>query len=287
MDISKFAFALFACLSLSACASTSPGYKEPSPEELVKRQARSVHLCYGNVTTNYVSAATATVTVRKSAPGTYFAVLVWDGGYCGVQDFGENSRAVIFSVWDPVDPTDLSAQPDAVKEAHRAKVLYSDPAMDVARFGGEGSGARTMAGFSWQDNSPIRFKVEAAPDGADRTVFTCYLQDASSGTAWYKLASISTMHRPGADKGLTNVYSFIEDFCRNYKSAKQARVAEFSNVAVLSENNWIPMTRAFFSGDNTPSANVDAGKVAATGAFFLATGGETENKTTPLWQIIE
>lgn len=287
MEIPKLVFAFVACLSLGACASTSESHKTPSPEELVKRQARSVHLCYGSITTNVISAATATVTVRKSATGTYFAALVWDGGYCGIQDLGGDSRAVIFSVWDPVDPRDFSAAPDAVKEAHRAKVLYADPNMDVARFGGEGSGARTMAGFSWRENSPVRFRVEASPDGEDRTVFTCYLQDVASGPTWYKLASISTMHRPGSSTGLTNIYSFIEDFYRNYESAKQARKAEFSELAVLSEGQWIPVTRAYFSGDDTPSTNIDAGKIAETGAFFLATGGETENKTTALWQIVE
>jgi hypothetical protein len=42
------------------------------------------------------------------------------------------------------------------------------------------------------------------------------------------------------------------------------------------------MLNAKFTGDGTPSTNIDAGPIP--NGFFLQTGGDTENKTTKLWQ---
>ena len=285
MFVKKTVVAISACIALMACASQN---KQLSPEELVKRQARSVHLYYADCPKTGVTSAVSTVTVRKSYPGTYFAALVWDTGYCGIQDLADGARVVIFSVWDPVDPFDFSARPENVQEDLRAKVLYADPLMDVARFGGEGTGARTMAGFGWKEGQGVSFKVDSEEDGEMRTKYTCYVRMADGSTGdWYKLATISTIRRKGIAKGLTTLYSFVEDFRRNYESAKHDRRAEFSDIFLFYDGNWHKAEIAYFSADNTPSTNIDAGRVPETGAFFLATGGATTNATTQLWQRIE
>lgn len=282
--IKKAVVAFFACLALTACAAKPD---QPSPEELVKRQARSVHLYYADFPRTGVTSATATVTVRQSHPGSYFAALVWDTGYCGIQDLPGGDHVVIFSVWDPVDPYDFSAKADSVSEDIRAKVLYADPLMDVARFGGEGTGARTMAGFAWKEGQGVSFKVDSEDDGETRTKFTCYVKMAGDTGDWYKLATISTIRRKGIEKGITTLYSFVEDFHRNYESAKHSRRAEFSDVGAFYDGAWHSLKVAYFSADNTPSTNIDAGKMPDTGAFFLATGGDTKNETTALWGRIE
>ena len=280
MLMKKAVVAVSACLTLTACAAR---HAEPTPEELVKRQARSVHLFYADCPKTGVDSAIATVTVRKSYPGSYFAALVWDTGYCGIQDLPGGDRVVIFSVWDPVDPFDFSAKPESVKEDLRAKVLYADPLMDVARFGGEGSGARTMAGFGWKEDQGVSFKVDGEPDGETRTKYTCYVKMADGSTGdWYKLATISTIRGKSEVKGITTLYSFVEDFRRNYVSAKNDRRAEFSDVCVFFDGQWHKVDVAYFSADGTPSKNIDAGKIPETGAFFLATGGETQNVTTQI-----
>lgn len=281
-DFGKLVLAALCGILLTACVS--------SPEDLAARQARSVHLYYGNDPDGLISAAAATVTVRESYDGSYFAALVWDAGYCGIQDHIDGTRAIIFSVWDPVDPYDFTAKPDEVEEYLRAKIVYSAPEMSVDRFGGEGSGVRTMAGFAWRENKPFRFKVECEPYGDNRMLYTCYVKDGEDGGFdWFKLASISTVRHPerGAVGGLGTLNSFVEDFMRNGESAKQARRAEFSDVEVFYQGEWHQLTRAMFTGDSTPSLNVDAGKIPETGAFFLATGGATTNATTELWQFIE
>lgn len=292
MDLRKLALAAFCGALLTACVSKEVGGagENLSPEELAARQARSVHLYYGNDPDGIISVAAATVTVRETYNGSYFAVLVWDGGYCGIQDHLEGAHTIIFSVWDPVDPSDYAATPDTVDEDIRAKIVYSAPELSVDRFGGEGSGVRTIAGFDWRENHPIRFMVVSEPYGEDRTLFTCYIKDMEDGGFdWFKLASISTMRHPehGDKNSLGTLYSFVEDFMRDGESAKHSRRAEFSDIEVFYEGAWHPLTRAVFTGDTTPSMNVDAGKIPETGAFFLATGGATTNATTELWQIID
>lgn len=292
VNFKKLAVAALSSIALTACVSDS-GFgpdADLSQEELVARQARSVHLFYGNDPLGIVSAAAATVTVRESYPGSYYAVLVWDGGYCGIQDHLEGTRAVIFSVWDPVDPSDSTVTTDTLSEDLRAQIVYADPVMDQNRFGGEGSGARTMAGFDWREGRPVRFRVECEPYGENRTLFTCYMKDeGEGGFDWHKLASIATIRRSEHENfhGLGSLYSFVEDFMRDGESAKHARRAEFSNVEAFYDGEWHPITSAVFSGDATPSTNIDAGKIPETGAFFLATGGATTNVTTELWQSIE
>lgn len=274
--------------ALAACASTgaNKSFSDLAGENLAKRQARSVHLFYLTNPSNRIDAAAVSVIVRESHPGTYFAVIGWDGGYCGIQEHVNGEHVLIFSVWDPVDPHDYSAREESVKEDIRAKILFVDPRMDVARFSGEGSGARTMAGCNWEKDVPIRFMVECAEDGADRVAYTCYLYDTSFAGGWRKIASISTLRNPGGVVGLTSLHSFVEDFRRDYESATLARRAEFADVQVMSEGKWQYVNRARFSADSTPSKNIDAGKVGEA-SFFLATGGVTQNSHTPLWGFLE
>ena len=284
------------CLAIVALAAMSPlksdakgGADADTPEETAKRQARSVHLRYISFPIG-VTGAAVTVTPREVSPGTYFCAIGWNCGYCGFQELWGGERTVIFSVWDPGDPHDYEAKPENVKEEHRARVIYSDPLMDVARFGGEGTGARTMAGYDWMNDMPVRLRVTSEPDGTNRTAFTCWLQEESSEGGWHKLATISTINLGDGVPMFGNLHSFIEDFRRNYDSAKRVRRAEFSDVEVMlsADGKWHPVTRALFSADGTPSENIDAGRVPGRpNAYFMATGGSTTNATTQLWSEIK
>ena len=254
--------------------------------ELAKRQARSVHLIYSPGERN-LSSIKGTVTVTETQTNSYFCLYGWDCGYCGIQDKGKQGKVLIFSVWDPVDPSDLTARPENVKEELRAKVLYANPNADVARFGGEGTGARTMTPVDWQIGQPVTIRVDAEMDGTNRTAYTCCYKDLKTGE-WTKVATLSTLRYPGRAKDLDGIYSFIEDFARNYKSAKLSRRAEFSHLAYrkLPDTEWHPITKAMFSADATPSLTIDAGRTE-TGAFFLQTGGDTKNTHTLLWSLVD
>ena len=254
--------------------------------ELAKRQARSVHLIYSPGERN-LSSIKGTVTVTETQTNSYFCLYGWDCGYCGIQDKGKQGKVLIFSVLDPVDPSDLTARPENVKEELRAKVLYANPNADVARFGGEGTGARTMTPVDWQIGQPVTIRVDAEMDGTNRTAYTCCYKDLKTGK-WTKVATLSTLRYPGRAKDLDGIYSFIEDFARNYKSAKLSRRAEFSHLAYrkLPDTEWHPITKAMFSADATPSLTIDAGRTE-TGAFFLQTGGDTKNTHTLLWSLVD
>lgn len=252
--------------------------------ELARRQARSVHLQYATGVKNAASVQ-GTITVTETQKNSYFCLFGWDCGYCGIQDKGEHGRVVIFSVWDPVDPFDFAAKPDDVKEEERARVLYSAPNVDVARFGGEGTGARTMFPYDWKVGKGVTIKIEAEPDGKNRTAFSCLLKNDDD--TWTKLATVSTLKVKGQAEGINGVYSFVEDFWRNYYSATLSRRAEYSDILVKAtpKADWLKVSCALFSADKTPSNSIDAGRTES-GAFFLQTGGLTQNTHTKLWTVI-
>lgn len=245
-----------------------------SGEELVKRQARSVHLRYEPTEPN-ADAVRGVVTVTEVQTNSYYCLFGWDSGYCGIQDVN-GRRILIFSVWDPGDPFDFAAHPDHVAHDIRAKVLYAKEGVDVARFGGEGTGARTMTEIGWKVGEPVAIQIEAAPDGEDRTAFTCRARNLKTG-AWETYATVSTLCHENRARGLNGIYSFVEDFWRNGHSATLSRRAEFARIETRSATtkNWLKADRAFFTGDGTPSMAIDAG--LAPRGFFLQTGGATTN----------
>lgn len=246
------------------------------------KQARSVHLSYAPLAPK-ATCVEGSVTVTQTQPCSYFAIVCCDRGYCGVQDLGPNGHVFIFSVWEPGDPMDLKARADQVAEDIRAKVVYCAPGTDASRFGGEGTGAKTLTKFDWKVGEPVFARMEVAPDG-NRTAFTCYVKQGKDGE-WRKIATISTL---GAKPELGRIYSFVEDFARNYVSATQVRRAEFGDFRSRTDgaSDWVPARKALFSADSTPTDNIDAGKTSS-GGFFLQTGGDTRNDHVKLRGVVE
>jgi len=103
------------------------------------------------------------MTVRESAPGSYFMACGFSRGYFGIQELpGSKAPVAIFSVWDPGTQHDLEADPDVVPPQRRVKVHGSGPGVRVDRFGNEGTGVRTMVDFPWQLDETLRFLVKAS-----------------------------------------------------------------------------------------------------------------------------
>ena len=255
-----------------------------APEELAKRQARSIHLAYGPCAET-VASAMGSVVVTESQTNSYFMIIGWGCGYSGIQDLGDRGKIFIFSVWDPGDPFDFNIRPDQVAEAQRAKVLFADQGVNVARFGGEGTGARTMTEIGWKVGDKVTCRIDSAPDGDTRMAYTCSIK-VNDGE-WRKLATISTLKGHTNFKGIEGIYSFVEDFWRNYYSATLSRRAEFFDIRTKGKDDaeWTVATKAQFTADGTPSNAIDAGKLP-NGRFFLKTGGNTTNVTTRLWSTI-
>ena len=242
---------------------------------LVNRQCRSIHLGYQ---TPKAKAAYVEVTPEKSAAGTYFCALGFDMGYFGIQDLDDGKKIALFSVWEPGDAFDFKAHPDQVPEDKRVGLLEKGEGVIDGRFGGEGTGGQSKLPFEWKAGKPTGFFVQAKPLG-EFTEFTGHIFDPTTNQ-WRLMATFRT-HSKGIP--LQGIYSFIEDFRRDHESAKIVHRASFDNGWVLDlDGKWQPMLSAKFTGDDTPSINIDAGPIP--GGFFLKTGGDTENKTTKLWQ---
>jgi hypothetical protein len=91
----------------------------------------------------------------------------------------------------------------------------------------------------------------------------------------------------GGDQ-LKGLYSFIEDFRRDGKSATEVRRATFSNGWVQNrQGRWDPLLKARFTASGATweaKETIDAGVVKEQ--FYLQTGGDTRT-TTPLETLME
>jgi hypothetical protein len=218
------------------------------------------------------------IAVERSAPGTYFMACGWSQGYFGIQELANGKKVVLFSVWDPAAGDD----PAKVPPEKRVKLLHNDNAVRVKRFGNEGTGGQSFFDYDWKVGETYRFFVTAAADGPDRTAYGgyFYLPEAKE---WKHLVTFSTL--TPKDELLRGSYSFVEDFRRNKVSATQARSMAITNGWMkTTKGEWIELKQARFTADSNPALNIDARAEGAT--FYLATGGDTENRHAKLRETI-
>ncbi|HZL34397.1 MAG TPA: DUF3472 domain-containing protein [Tepidisphaeraceae bacterium] len=230
------------------------------------RAARSVHLFYPAPD---ASAFYNEVTVERSTPGSYFMACGFDGGYFGIQEQGNGRKIVIFSVWDAAKGNDAKAVPGE----QRVEVLFKADDVRAGRFGGEGTGGQSFFNYDWKTGQTCRFLVTAEVTGK-KTAFAGYFYLPDKKT-WKHLVTFRTIT---GGKHLKGLYSFIEDFRRDGKSATEVRLATFANGWVREiKGAWRPLTTARFSASNSgfeAKETIDAG--VADGGFYLQTGGDTQ-----------
>ena len=244
------------------------------------RQARSVHLYYMPQVRSPESAM-ATVKVVETQTNSYFMALGWACGYSGLQDLGDR-RVFIFSVWEPGDFLDLKARAEDVREDVRAKALFVAEGVKAERFGGEGTGMKTMVELPWRVGDEVTVRIDSEPEGDERMVFTASIR--VNGGNWWKIASLSTICPVEKERCVHNIHSFVEDFWRNGKSAKLSRSAEYRDVKTREKGgDWVVAKGAMFTADTTETDNIDAGPTG-DGGCFLKTGGATRNEHVKLWR---
>jgi hypothetical protein len=233
------------------------------------RAARSVHLGYP---APEAAAFYNELTVEKSVPGSYFMACGFSHGYFGIQEQGKGRKVVIFSVWDPAK----GDNPNAVPDAERVEVLYKADDVVARRFGGEGTGGQSFYQYDWKIGETYRFLVKASV-AEKKTAFTAYFFLPESKT-WKHLVTFRTA--TGGDR-LKGLYSFIEDFRRDTKSAAEVRRAVFGNGWVRdAKGQWTPLARARFTASGATweaKETIDAGVVKDR--FYLQTGGDTKTST--------
>ena len=267
--LDRLALAAFGALSMALGTA-------PASADVPFVAARSVHAWHPAPGAEWVYGE---VNVEKSVPGSYFCAIGFSCGYCGMQELVDGRKVAIFSVWDPGDPFDFGAKPDSVDEKIRTKNLYAGAGVTIDRFGGEGTGGKSMMPFNWKVGDTCRFAVHVRKDGDHRAAFTGYIYRNGS---WFKIATFSTLQTKG-DPAIRDVYSFVEDFRRTNESVKQVRRASFLNFfAKPHGGEWAAIADGRFTGDsNKTMMTVDA-EVVPNG-FTLTTGGDTVNAHVKLY----
>lgn len=236
--------------------------------ETAKRQCRSVHLRHGEFPKDskalYVEAK-----ALESAPGTYFCAANFNDGYIGFQELGNGHKWLIFSVWDPVSKGD---NPHDIPENERAKLIQKGDNVTAKRFGGEGTGGQSFMDYEWKVDEPMRFLVIRKPDGDTFKQVSGYFFNNKT-KAWELISCWRTEQKPGE---FSYAVSFVEDFARNYTSAKQIRKAAYGPAfACSNDGKWTELRTGTFTADDTPSDAIRAEIIEETGAFSIQTGGNT------------
>lgn len=220
------------------------------------------------------------LTVEKSTGGSYFMACEFSKGYFGIQELPNGKKIALFSIWEPGKQN----SPNTTPAERRVKEIAAGKGVRVKRFGGEGTGGQSFYDYDWKIGESVRFAVFAKPDGPDRTQFAGYIYIADEDR-WQHMATFSTL----ADgELLRGYYSFVEDFLRNGASAKIIHSANFGNgwIKARTKNGsqWMPLTRARFTADQTPTQNIDS--ELKGDRFYLQTGGGTKNANTQLRETV-
>lgn len=243
-----------------------------SPESMAVRQCTSVHLVYLPNLPRH-TAAYQEVVVEKSAPGTYFACNNFTDGYIGVQELGRKDekgqpiRVAIFSVWDAKETGD---NPHAAPEEERAKLVSHGEGVVVERFGGEGTGGKSMRRFDWREGEVIRTLVVERKDGEDFRRIAGYIFNPTVA----KWELLSCWRIQAVRQGLGNSCGFVEDFMRNVESKSNERRATFGPVFRWDGSAWHQATQFRFTRDANPNNNINCRLNPHRGYFSLATGGD-------------
>ena len=219
--------------------------------------ADSVYLDYQNGLSTTGDVLLTDMSVEQTALYTYYAALVWDTGYMGVQREGSGYfKHVHYSIWDPPG-------------GGFADLVWNDNDVVAQRFGGEGTGWKVMWPFTWNEGSVYRFCVKLS-NTATNTDYDAYFFDPAVGI-WKHLA---TLRRHDGPHAFSYASSFVEDFVGTFDAGRSAL---FGNgwLRRLS-GTWVELRTANFASGGTQT-NKDADVVGKM--FRLETGGATSNDT--------
>lgn len=251
-----------ACVALFSLSHTMA----QSPDELLKRQCRSVHSHFLQLP-KPASALYNVVIPLKSAPGTYFCAMNFDDGYIGFQELANGKKVIIFSIWDPIPHGD---NPHDVPENERTQLVELGKNTRVGRFGGEGTGGQSFIDYDWKLGEKMQFFVCLKKKGNFKTIAGYFY---NNHTKSFELISKWRTH--SSQKELSFAVGFIEDFLRNYKSTQFERTALFGPCFAFKDGKWSYNTEVGFTGDSTPSPHVKA-EIQPNGSLLMQTGGKTE-----------
>jgi len=209
------------------------------------------------------------IRVDKTVKHTYFCTIGFNVGYFGIQDHGSGHLA-IFSVWDKGGGKDDSS---AVKKADQTEVLFTNQSAKSSRFGGEGSGAKTMMPFAWEIGKTYAFIVLLSPLPKG-TIYTAWISE--TGKPWQKVAAYKTVM---TQKNIHGFYSFIEDYARNGTTGQKPRLAYYPRQAgMTAAGEW----QRIENGSGTIADDIIQNGFSGVknNMFFSQSGAETKDYNT-------
>ncbi len=240
-----------------------------------RRNAASVHLRYPLPDTVKAIAFYNELTIPAGADHlySYYMACGFARGYFGIQVNSKEERRVIFSVWDAGKE---AMDRNKVADSNKVQLLAKGDAVIADGFGNEGTGGHSHWVYPWQTNQTYQFLVTAVADPASRkTIYTGYFYIPEK-QQWKLIASFKA---PADGQGLTNLYSFNENFIGT--NGQLQRKAFFGNQWVqLANGKWTELTNATFSYDATGKAGdrLDYGAgITQEGKFYLANGGQVKS----------
>lgn len=215
------------------------------------------------------------IRVEETVKHTYFCTIGFDVGYFGIQDHGSGHLA-IFSVWDKGGGKDDST---AVDKADQTEVLFTNTEAKSSRFGGEGSGAKTMMPFAWELGKTYTFLVLLTPQ-EQGTIYTAWIGE--KGEAWQKIASYKTVM---TKKKIRSFYSFIEDYARNGETGQKPRLAFYpDHGAMTATGDWQRITNG--SGTIADDIIQNGHSGIKENLFFSQSGAGTADYNTQPKQFL-
>lgn len=174
------------------------------------------------------------VTVDKAVNNSYYEMNGFSEGYMGIQQIGDGTHKVLFSVWGDSNNVDAT-RPIPIK-------LGKD--VVIGTFDNEGSGRNCFLDFDWKEGQTYKALVKVKPDGQGNTIYTAYFY---TGSEWRLLASFK---RPKLSTYYKSPYSFLENF--NPVTSITSRHVLYKNQwAYTVGGEWKEITNATFSCDDT------------------------------------
>ena len=120
-------------------------------------------------------------------------------------------------------------------------MVHAGPNVEVSKFGGEGTGIKTMKAFSWKENDTITFQVKSEMIEND---WFCTCEFTNNGGT-HLMATLKRNVDGGNLLNRTGFYSFIEDWdrCKKAKGYRVLRKAEYLKPKL----DQITLTSALFT----------------------------------------
>ena len=194
--------------------------------------------------------------VDTATSKTYYAGLVWDTGYAGLQQRGGTSffRHVHFAVWDQLGGA--------------TEFVWQNDRTVVTRFGGEGTGWRAMYPFDWNTNVTYRLAVALKKHGA-KTEYRGYFFDPEAAM-WHHIATFRAI----GEYDFVYLASFLEDFGN---TSTEARSVRYGNTWLRSNSGtWHDLVKMNYYGIGS-TTNKNA--ILVDHHVQLRTGGNTVSNT--------